>query len=124
MKYILIIITIVWLTIQAKSGETNFIAIFDTNLLVNCISEYAVNYTTNVVTNVVYTPINWCERIPRNEITNAVKDLIASGDVCAVIGHKWQSGCGMVGCLVIHTGNMRYCLICGKVETQEIGDWK
>ena len=118
MKYILIIIAIVWLTIPSMSGETNFVAVFDTNLLANRVYEY----TTNAV--MCYTPTNWCERIPRNEITNAVKDLIASGDVCAVIGHKWQSGCGMAGCLVLHSGNMRHCLICGKVETQEIGDWK
>lgn len=58
------------------------------------------------------------------ELTNTVNQLVKDGHVCAVIGHRWMGGCGKEGCLVMHYGNMRYCTICGKTQTQEPGVWK
>jgi hypothetical protein len=60
----------------------------------------------------------------QGDMTNLVKKLAASGDVCSVIGHKWQYGCGEPGCLVSHTVPTRYCLVCGKIQTQEVSNWK
>ena len=53
-----------------------------------------------------------------------IKVLVTSGQVCRVRGHVWQDGCGMLGCLVMHYGPRRHCPLCGKVETQQIGEWK
>lgn len=58
------------------------------------------------------------------DTTNMILRLVREGVVCAVIGHRWESGCGKPGCLVLHIGNVRHCVICGKVEVQEIGEWK
>jgi hypothetical protein len=60
----------------------------------------------------------------QGDMTNLVKKLVESGDVCAVIGHKWEYGCGVPGCLVIHNGPMRHCVVCGKTQTQEVSEWK
>lgn len=57
-------------------------------------------------------------------ITNVVNTLITDGTVCQVRGHKWEFGCGMVGCLVNHGGPMRHCSVCGTTQTQEIGPWR
>ena len=60
-----------------------------------------------------------------NWITDAeIKVLVTSGQVCRVRGHAWDDGCGVFGCLVIHYDPMRYCRLCGKVETRQIGEWK
>jgi len=60
----------------------------------------------------------------QGDITNLVKKLVAAGDVCAVIGHKWEYGCGMPGCLVIHNDPIRHCVVCGATQTQKVGEWK
>lgn len=59
-------------------------------------------------------------------LTNIVNLLISKGLVCEVRGHKWEPGCGIMGCVVYHTGAMRHCSVCGKTQTQAItiGDWK
>jgi hypothetical protein len=53
-----------------------------------------------------------------------VKKLVKAGDVCEVIGHKWKDGCGAEGCLVFHTAPVRHCVICGKIQTKEVSEWK
>jgi hypothetical protein len=53
-----------------------------------------------------------------------VEKLVKAGDVCEVIGHKWEDGCGMEGCFNFHTVPERYCVICGKIQTKEVSEWK
>ena len=53
-----------------------------------------------------------------------VKKLVKAGDVCDVIGHKWKDGCGTEGCLNFHTVPERHCVICGKIQTKEVPEWK
>jgi hypothetical protein len=53
-----------------------------------------------------------------------VKKLVKAGDVCEVIGHKWKDGCGTEGCLNFHTVPERHCVICGKIQTKEVSEWK
>jgi hypothetical protein len=60
----------------------------------------------------------------QGDMTNLVKKLVESGDVCAVIGHKWEYGCGMPGCLVIHNDPIRHCAVCGATQTQKVSEWK
>ncbi len=60
----------------------------------------------------------------QGDMTTLVKKLVESGDVCAIIGHKWEYGCGKPGCLVIHNAPTRHCVICNKVQTQEVSEWK
>jgi hypothetical protein len=57
--------------------------------------------------------------VKQGTFTNFVERIIKEGHVCNIIGHNWASGCGVPGCLVFHTGQLRHCLICGKVETAE-----
>ena len=45
----------------------------------------------NIATNICFST-NWCNRIPASEITNAVNDLAASGDICRRFGHCWRFG--------------------------------
>lgn len=62
----------------------------------------------------------------QGDMTNLVKQLVASGDVCAVFGHKWGSVPHVTleyrpdGDYPAH----RKCDLCGKVETKETGAWK
>ena len=56
-------------------------------------------------------------------ITNVINLLISEGIFCQVRGHKWEAGCGVSGCLVIHDGPMRHCVVCGKTETREMKPW-
>ena len=62
----------------------------------------------------------------QDDLTNLVIKLVASGDVCAVVSHKWRS---------IPHATLEYrpdggypehrkCALCGKVETKEPGAWK
>lgn len=60
----------------------------------------------------------------QGDMANLVKTLIQSGEVCAVIGHKWEYGCGMPGCLAIHNDPIRHCTICGATQTQKVSEWK
>lgn len=53
-------------------------------------------------------------------ITNVVNTLIADGTVCQVRGHQWEFGCGMVGCLVNHSGPMRHCSFCSTTQPMEV----
>jgi len=56
--------------------------------------------------------------------SNLVVALVASRLLCDLRGHAWEVGCGVSGCLVIHYEPMRHCIICGKVESQQIGPWR
>jgi hypothetical protein len=60
----------------------------------------------------------------QGDMTNLVKKLVASGDVCAVIGHRWEPGCGNLACAVYHADPIRHCALCGKTQTQQPGEWK
>ena len=57
-------------------------------------------------------------------ITNVINLLVTNGTFCQVREHKWESGCGISGCLVIHRGPIRHCPVCRKVQSQEIGPWR
>lgn len=55
------------------------------------------------------------ETIPVVTITN----------VCEIIGHEWEPGCGKMGCAVLHgDAPMRHCKHCGAMQTRELGPWK
>lgn len=62
----------------------------------------------------------------QGDMTNLVKKLVMSGDVCAVAGHKWESIPHVTldyrpdGDYPAH----RKCVLCGKTETKELGAWK
>jgi len=57
--------------------------------------------------------------------TNAINQAVTNGVVCSVRGHQWESGCGFIGCLVMHgDAPMRHCVICNKTERRELGPWK
>ncbi len=62
----------------------------------------------------------------QGDMTNLVKKLVASGDVCAVIGHKWERTPHLTleyrpdGNYPAH----RKCTLCGKTETREPEEWK
>jgi len=62
----------------------------------------------------------------QGDMTNLVKNLIESGDVCAVVGHKWERIPHVTleyrpdGDYPAH----RKCALCGKTETKEPGAWK
>lgn len=71
-----------------------------------------------------------------NTITNVIKLLVSQGEVCKVIEHKWQPGRKPIHSIAGIDGHVitlpaiteprpiRHCLVCGKTETREIGDWK
>lgn len=80
---------------------------------------------TNDVLMIATNEKDWSKIIPASEQEQAVKDLVKGGIVCRVIRHKRELGCSIgPGCLVIHTSNLRHCLVCGKEESQSIGEWK
>ena len=62
----------------------------------------------------------------QGDIAKLVKTLVESGDVCAVVGHKWESSPHVTleyrpdGDYPAH----RKCALCGKTETKEPGAWK
>lgn len=62
----------------------------------------------------------------QGDMTTLVKKLVESGDVCAVVGHKWESIPHVTleyrpdGDYPAH----RKCVLCGKTETKEPGVWK
>lgn len=47
-----------------------------------------------------------------------------AAELCSLRGHRWKPGCAMEGCLVMHSGPIRHCVVCEKTETQEVGEWK
>jgi len=58
------------------------------------------------------------------KLSEHIQKLIKSGEVCQVIGHKWEYGCSMgAGCLVFHSEQMRHCSLCLKEERQ-VSVWK
>ena len=57
-------------------------------------------------------------------LTNVVNQMIADKVICEVRGHQWAPGCGMGGCLVIHSGPTRHCTMCGTYQEQIPGNWK
>jgi len=62
----------------------------------------------------------------QGDMTNLVKNLVESGDVCAVVGHKWERT-PHVTLEYRPDGNYpahRKCALCGKAETLEPGAWK
>jgi hypothetical protein len=69
----------------------------------------------------------------QGDMTNLIKKLVESGDVCTVVVHKWNIrpqatdifphvtlGYRPDGDYPAH----RICALCGKVETKEPGVWK
>jgi hypothetical protein len=62
----------------------------------------------------------------QGDMTNLVQKLVASGDVCAVVGHRWES-IPHVTLEYRPDGDypaQRKCALCGKVETKRPGVWK
>ena len=53
-----------------------------------------------------------------------IKTLVTSGQVCRVVGHVWTTEYLTFGYLTLLDSPHRYCALCGKVETQKIGEWK
>ena len=53
-----------------------------------------------------------------------IKALVTSGQVCRVVGHVWTTEYLTFGYLTLLDSPHRYCALCGKVETQKIGEWK
>jgi hypothetical protein len=61
----------------------------------------------------------------QGDMTNLVKTLVKSGDVCAVVGHQWANIPYFTLEYRPDGGIMhRTCGLCGKVETKEPGEWK
>lgn len=58
------------------------------------------------------------------KLSEHIKKLIKDGEVCEVLGHKWEYGCSKgPGCLVYHSEQIRHCSLCLKEERQ-ISVWK
>ena len=92
-------------------------------------------YTNGVVSRSVLSVDGVVKQLrEQGDMTNLVKKLVESGDVCAVVGHKWEMShiearaipdCVMLGYrqsreILQH----RKCTLCGKTETKEPGAWK
>lgn len=64
--------------------------------------------------------------LDQGDITNLVMKLAASGDVRAVLGHRWLNAPHMT--LEYRTSGEypkhRVCAVCGKAETKESGEWR
>jgi hypothetical protein len=54
----------------------------------------------------------------QGDMTYLVTKLAADGDLCAVFGHQWQSGCGQENCVVLHSHifDLRCCRLCKKTQ--------
>ena len=59
-----------------------------------------------------------------NLLDDVIKLLLKEGEVCRVAGHRWEGGCGVAGCAVFHSGQMRHCTSCDKSETFSPRVWK
>lgn len=60
----------------------------------------------------------------QGEMTNLVNKLKQAGDICAVLGHKWELDCLLVPVFgSTPSGPNRRCVVCGKVETW-VGTWR
>ena len=87
-----------------------------------------VLYQSYVTSSLCSTPTNWHDRISSSEITNAVKDLAAAGDICRVFGHGWRDGRpgegGVFMFANLHPGTtFRTCKICRRCESKR-EEWK
>jgi hypothetical protein len=116
---------------------------------------FAQDSVTNSVTTVVepivikYLDLTSCSNvyIPRHvsvdavvkqlreqgDMTNLIKKLVESGDVCTVVVHKWDIRPRVTDIFTHVTlgyrpdgdyPEHRICSLCGKVETKEPGVWK
>lgn len=74
----------------------------------NTISQSAFTLSA---TNVVFGPME-----------EGILYLVKSGEVCRVIGHKWQPHFRAIA--FSDESRSRKCNVCEKVETQEPGEWK
>ena len=80
-------------------------------------------YTNSWISTNTCLSVDGVVRLLRNQgdITNLIKNLAESGDVCAVVGHKWDS-VPHVTLEYRSDGNYpehRKCATCGKSETKE-----
>jgi hypothetical protein len=60
----------------------------------------------------------------KGTLTNTIERLVREGQVCAVIGHRWEyAGAASEWGLQCRTTARRHCVVCGK-EQQNAGEWK
>lgn len=89
-------------------------------------STYSSTTTVAKSTATYGSVVDWL-KADKVSLTNTVNDLAKSGLLCEVLGHKWDSGCGIeargYGCLVNH-GPARHCSMCGKEQYLEPEVWK
>ena len=83
-----------------------------TNILISISNNYWTGTSSSNVTESVFVP------------DEEVRAMVKSGRVCEVVGHIWESGCGMTGCLVIHYGEQRSCRLCGLAQSKTTGEWE
>ena len=90
----------------------------------------AVQYGTGIQINVDYV-IKEARRL--GELTNVIRQLAKSGEICAVLGHNWRDGRLGEGegspnrgwYADYHPGvAYRTCRICGKGQSKSESDWK
>lgn len=106
---------------QMRGSPVAMVAEPITNKLVLC--PYTNAYVSRSVLSVDGVVKQLCEQ---GDMTNLVKHLVASGYVCAVVGHKWES---IPHVMLEYRPDGDYpqhrkCALCGKVETKEPGAWK
>ena len=89
---------------------------------------FELQYSTNATIRRVGLSVDGVVKQLREQgdLTNLITKLVASGDVCAVVGHHWKS--------IPHVTleyrpdgeypEHRKCALCGKVETKEPVAWK
>lgn len=130
----LAIVFMAWFTLAGHAEETNTLVLSEEetnaiNLKLEAMEKLLIYSNRNlfiggsqIITNGI---ISWCEWLTaQGTLTNAVKELVAKGHVCAVIGHVWEFGSPMPGCLVLYDGRMRHCRICKKTQSQKPGEWE
>ncbi len=96
--------------------------------------------TVAIVPKVTEKSLSFIEILKKSgQITNVINELFSSGEVCAVRGHSWASGCGHTSprtvyepnaiytyegsCLVDHRGETRHCINCKTMQTKT-EEWK
>ena len=57
-------------------------------------------------------------------ITNLCALLVKTGEHCNALGHRWEPGCGNLGCTVIHYDEQRHCSVCKLTQCKSRTDWK
>lgn len=80
----------------------------------------------NIGSNYTVYATNWHKVIAPRQITNAVRDLAVSGDICRVFGHQWPTFDDNMLYVVNTYGKSwsRTCRICGKHESKTEGEWR